>query len=60
MKRHVKSEFRNELAPRSFVSWAFGHSMKNRELATKIISIFHKTFCFDQRVDSWGNVVREG
>lgn len=44
MKRHVKSEFRNELAPRSFISWAFSHSMKNRELATKIISFFSQNF----------------
>lgn len=44
----IKSKCRNEADLQSFIYRALSHSMKKRELSTKLISIFSQNFLFDQ------------
>lgn len=61
MKRHIRSELRVEVAPTSFISWAFSHFMKNRGLVTKIIYFFSTKLSILTKMLTLGeNVVWEG
>lgn len=64
VKSHIKSEFKSEPAPASFISWAFNHSMKKRDLRScnkSNLNYFTELSALTKiKLTVGGNVVREG